>query len=162
MGQLKKWSRAKKLALTHGDLRRLHQHAKPTKKTTMTDQPAFSVVVYCEPGPDDAMIAAHARTVLEAHSRLRKAQREPGDAEGGLGYVTFVASDFEQLWDGVDRGDALGTAYAVLRFLGPTAEQFIGRVDDFMFGWIGGEDKEYGNVLLLQIFPRSHLLAKMN
>lgn len=79
-----------------------------------------------------------------------------------MAYITFVESDFDRLWNGVDRGDAYGTAFSVLPFLGPGAEQFIGREDDFIFGWIGGEDAQYGNVLLLQIIPQPHLLAVMN
>jgi len=46
--------------------------------------------------------------------------------------------------------------------LGPSAKQFIGRTDDFVFGWIGGSDQQYGDVLLLQIIPQPHLLAMMN
>ena len=116
--------------------------------------PAMNVVVYRNPGPDDNAIEAHAMCVL--------ASRSPWGTGGGLSYITFVESDFDRLWQGVDRGDAYGTAYSVLSFLGPGAEQFIGRADDFIFGWIGGEDAQYGNVLLLQIIPQPHLLAIMN
>ena len=117
-------------------------------------EPALNVVVYRNPGPDDNAIEAHARSIVAA--------RSPCGTRGGLGYITFVESDFDRLWNGVDRGDAYGTAYSVLPFLGPTAEQFIGRAHDFIFGWIGGEDAQYGNVLLLQIIPQPHLLAVMN
>lgn len=117
-------------------------------------EPALNIVVYRNPGPDDGAIEAHARVIANSRSACR-----PG---GGLGYITFVESDFDRLWNGVDRGDAFGTAYSVLPFLGPDAEQFIGRHDDFVFGWIGGPDERYGNVLLLQIIPRRHLLAVMN
>jgi hypothetical protein len=79
-----------------------------------------------------------------------------------LGYVTLVESDFDRLRNGVERGDALGTAYAVLPFLGPGAKQFIGRVDDFIFGWMGAKDEVWGEVLLLEIIPRPHLLAARN
>ena len=120
----------------------------------MNERPGLNVVVYRNPGPDEHEIAAHAKSVL--------ASRSPWGTGGGLGYITFVESDFDRLWNGVDRGDALGTAYSVLPFLGPSAEQFIGRADDFIFGWIGGEDAQYGNVLLLQVIPRSHLLAIIN
>jgi predicted RND superfamily exporter protein len=63
---------------------------------------------------------------------------------------------------GVERGDALGTAYAVLPFLGPGAIQFIGRVDDFIFGWVGTKDEVWGELLLLEVIPRPHLLAARN
>jgi hypothetical protein len=120
----------------------------------MWTQPALNVVVYRNPGPDDGAIQTHAQAVVGIHSTC--------GTGGGLGYVTLVESDFDRLWDGVNRGDALGTAYSVLGFLGPGAEQFIGRQADFLFGWVGGADEEYGNVLLLQIIPRSHLLTGMN
>jgi len=57
---------------------------------------------------------------------------------------------------------ALGTAYAVLPFLGPGAIQFIGRVDDFIFGWVGTKDEVWGELLLLEVIPRPHLLAARN
>jgi hypothetical protein len=117
-------------------------------------EPALNVVVYRNPGPDDGTIEIHAKAIVKA--------RSPGGAGGGLGYITLVESDFDRLWDGVNRGDTLGTAYSVLIFLGPSAEQFIGRDEDFIFGWIGGEDEQYGKVLSLQIIPRRHLLAMMN
>lgn len=79
-----------------------------------------------------------------------------------MGYLTLREPDFGRLWDGVDRGDAYGTAWAVLGLLGPGAAQFIGRVEDFVFGWTGGPDEEYGNVLLLQVIPRPHMLSLMN
>ncbi len=123
-------------------------------KELFIQEPAFNVGVYRNPGPDDNAIEAHAKSVVAA--------RSPWGTGGGLGYITFVESDFDRLWNGVDRGDAYGTAYSVLPFLGPSAEQFIGRADDFIFGWIGGEDAKYGNVLLLQIIPQPHLLAVMN
>ena len=114
----------------------------------------MNVVVYRNPGPDDGAIESHARVVLKSRSAC--------GTGGGLGYVTFVESDFDRLWNGVERGDAFGTVYSVLGHLGPGARQFIERHDDFIFGWIGGADEQYGNVLLLQIIPRSQLLAVMN
>ena len=120
----------------------------------MNPEPAMSVVVYRHPGPTDDAISAHAQSVVRTRSIC--------GTGGGLGYLTLVESDFDRLWDGVDRGDSLGTAYSVLRFLGPTATQFIGREDDFIFGWIGWSDEEYGDSLLLQIIPRPHLLAWTN
>ena len=116
--------------------------------------PALNVVLYRNPGPDDRTIRVHAQTTAKNLSVC--------GTGGGLGYVTLVGSDFDRLWDGINRGDSLGTAYAVLPLLGPSAEQFIGRHDDFIFGWIGGADEQHGNVLLLQIIPRPHVLAMMN
>lgn len=120
----------------------------------MRYQPALTVVVYRNPGPNDGAIEAHAQTVVGSRSTY--------GTGGGLGYVTLIESDFDRLWEGVNLGDALGTAYSVLGFLGPKAEWFIGRHHDFLFGWIGGADDEFGNVLLLQIIPRPHLFAGMN
>ena len=116
--------------------------------------PAFNVVVYRHPGPDDRVIETHAQSVAES-SPVGK----PG---GAFATITLVESDFDWLWGGVSRGDLFGTAYGVLGLLGPAAAQFIGRRDDFIFGWIGGTDRHYGDVLLLQIIPRPHLLAMMN
>lgn len=122
----------------------------------MLIQSALDVVVYRNPGPADHTIKSHAGSIVEARSLLKTSTRS------GLSYVTLVESDFDRLWRGVDCEDAIGTAYSVLECLGPSAEQFIGRVDDFIFGWIGGEDNEYGKVLLLQVIPRPHLLALLN
>ena len=115
---------------------------------------ALHVVVYRAPGPDDSAIESHAPRVVARHSACR--------THGGLGYLTLVASDFDRLRNGVERGDALGTAYSVLMFLGPGAEQFIGREADFIFGWIGATDESWGDVLLLEVIPRPHLLAAKN
>ena len=41
-----------------------------------------------------------------------------------MGNVTLVESDFDRLWEGVNRGDALDTAYSVLKLLGPAAPTF--------------------------------------
>jgi hypothetical protein len=120
----------------------------------MNIHPALSVVVYRNPGPDDNAIESHARMVLESHSAC--------GTGGGLGFLTLVESDFDRLRGGVDRGDVFGTAYSILPFLGPGGEQFIGREDDFVFGWIERTDEQYGPVLLVQIIPRPHLLAMMN
>lgn len=114
---------------------------------------ALSVVVYRNPGPDDDTIGMHAESIVKSFSSSRG---------GGVGYITFVESDFDRLWAGVDSGDGLGTAYAVLPFLGPRGSQFIGRVEDFLIGWIGHTDPTYGKLLLLQIYPRSHMLATRN
>ena len=115
---------------------------------------ALHVVVYRAPGPDDNEIQAHADRVATRNSacQIREA----------LGYITLMESDFDRLYQGVERGDALGTAYAVLPFLGPGAIQFVGRVDDFIFGWIGTTDDVWGEVLLLEVIPRPHLLAARN
>jgi hypothetical protein len=117
----------------------------------MRTPPALNIVVYRSPGPDDDAIESHAIDAVKKHSTC--------GIGGGLGYVTLVESDFDRLWDGVNRGDALGTAYSVLGLLGSSTEQFIGRHTDFMFGWFGWTEDKYGNVLLLQVIPRAHLLA---
>ena len=115
---------------------------------------ALHVVVYRAPGPDDGAIAAHARGVVARHSACR--------VNEGVGYLTLVAPDFDRVWKGVERGDALGTAFAVLPFLGPGAKQFIGREDDFIFGWMSVSDDSWGDMLLLEVIPRPHVLAAMN
>jgi hypothetical protein len=115
---------------------------------------AFQVVVYRAPGPDQDTIGACARRVA--------ARNAVGRTTGGLAYLTLVASDFDRLWKGVERGDALGTAYSVLKVLGPGVQQFIGREDDFILGWIGGTDGPWGDVLLLEVFPRPHLWSGRN
>jgi hypothetical protein len=115
---------------------------------------ALHVVVYRAPGPDDNEIKTHADTVAARHTACRKRE--------ALGYVTLVETDFDRLHNGVKRGDALGTAYSVLPLLGPGAKQFVGRVDDFIFGWIGTQDEVWGDVLLLEVIPRRHMLAAGN
>ncbi|MFQ5732072.1 MAG: hypothetical protein ACE5KM_08960 [Planctomycetaceae bacterium] len=121
----------------------------------MTPRPALNLVVYRSPGPDDDRIQNHAAETVKRCTTC--------GLGGGLGYLTLVESDFDRLWGGVDRGDALGTAASVLRFMGESAEQFIGRVDDFVYGWVGDDqDEEFGNILLLQIIPRPHMLAGLN
>ena len=115
---------------------------------------ALNVVVYRAPGPDDNAIGGHTDSIVAKHTACRSNE--------GIGYLTLVASDFDRLWKGVERGDALGTAFCVLAFLGPSAELFIGREDDFIFGWNGLMDEAWGDVLLLEIIPRPHMLAAMN
>lgn len=137
-----------------GEQHESQENCTPLGRCARIPEPALNVVVYRHPGPEDSVIERHARTVVATQS--------PWGTGGGLGYLTLVESDFDRLWLGVDRGDVLGTAYAVLPFLGPGAEQFIGRDGDFIFGWVGGPDPHYGNVLLLQLIPRPHLLAAMN
>ncbi len=109
---------------------------------------ALSVVIYRNPGPDDNTVGMHAEAVVKMHSAGQRGEC--------LRHITFVESDFDRLWAGVDKGDGLGTAYAVLPFLGPRGSQFVGRVEDFTIGWFGHSDEVYGNILLLQIFPRRH------
>jgi hypothetical protein len=116
----------------------------------MQTEPALNVVVYPEPGPEGD-IEQHARDFLN--------RKQVSGTGGGLGYLVLEAADFDRLWTGVDNADLLGTAAAVLHFLGDNAAQFIGRPDDFVYGWVGDEDAQRGRTLLLQIVPRPHLLA---
>jgi hypothetical protein len=116
----------------------------------MKFEPALNVVVYPEPGPEPD-IEEDARAFLE-----RKNVSGPG---GGLGYLVLESADFDRLWGGVDNGDALGTAAAVLHFLGRNAAQFIGRPEDFVYGWVGADDWHQGRALLLQIIPRPHMVG---
>lgn len=116
--------------------------------------PVANVVVYRNPGPDESDIDEHVEEYVKAHSMY--------GIGGALGYLTLVESDFDRLWDGVDRGDAYGTAFSVLPFLGPPFDQFVGRIDDFIFGWRGGEDPRYGKILLLQIVPQRHTICESN
>ena len=81
--------------------------------------PALNVVVYREPGPADEDIDRQAARFVEAKSVV--------PLGGRLGYLVLVPSDFDRLWDGVDAGDAMGTAASVLQFLGPETRQFIAR-----------------------------------
>jgi hypothetical protein len=115
---------------------------------------ALHVVVYRAPGPDDREIKTQALSVVVRHSTCRTRE--------GLSYLTLVESDFDRVRDGVERGDALGTACAVLMLLGPGARQFVGREDDFIFRWIGVRDESWGDVLVLEVIPRPHLLAARN
>lgn len=116
--------------------------------------PAINVVVYAEPGPSDAKIERHSRIIVKRQSTC--------GTGGGLSYLVLHRDDFGRIWAGVDCGDAFGTAAAVLQFLGPDATQFIGRHDDFIYGWVGDDQDKYGRVLLLQIIPRPHVIAARN
>ena len=120
----------------------------------MEPRPALNVVVYRSPGPADEEIERHAADFVE-----RKTTCGLG---GGLGYLTLVETDFDRLWGGVDKGDALGTAFCVLKFLGPGGKQFINRTDDFIYGWVGDIDSVHDRILLLQIIPRLHMIAGLN
>jgi hypothetical protein len=119
-----------------------------------TNDSAFNVVVYVEPGPPNPTIDEHARHMLEDHSVC--------GTSGGLGYVVLEKSDFDRLWAGVDNGDALGTACAILQLLGPEGEQFINLEQDFIYGWVEQEDEQHGRILLLQIIPRSQMRSAWN
>jgi hypothetical protein len=116
----------------------------------MKSEPALNVVVYPEPGPESDI-------EQNAHDFL--VRKHVSGTGGGLGYLVLVAADFDRLWAGVDSGDALGTAAAVLYHLGGSSRQFINRPEDFIYGWIGDDDPVQGRTLLLQIIPRPHLLA---
>lgn len=116
--------------------------------------PVANVVVYRNPGPDECNIEEHVEEYVKAHSMY--------GIGGALGYLTLVESDFDRLWAAVDRGDAYGTAFSVLPFLGPKFSQFVGQIGDFIFGWTGGEDPRYGKVLLLQIVPQRHKICESN
>ncbi len=116
--------------------------------------PALSIVVFCEPGPDERAISGKMSAIIEAYS--------PVQVEKGMGYITLVASDFQRLWEGVQGGDGLGTALAVLPFFGDEAEPFLVHVDEFVIGWQGHEDEQYGDFLLLQLFPLHHRIGNQN
>lgn len=116
--------------------------------------PALNVVVFKAPGPDNDRI-----DTLSADFVERKTVCPLG---GGLGYLVLEPDDFDRVWAGVDAGDALGTAEAVLHFLGPDARQFMNRIEDFIYGWVGADDEpEFERVLLLQVIPRPHLVEMM-
>src|SRR5712691_8548029 len=116
----------------------------------MLPEPALNVVVYPAPGPEGD---------IEQHARDFLTRKNVSGTGGGLGYLVLVATDFDRLWAGVAKADALGTAAAVLHHLGGNSRQFIGRPEDFIYGWVGDEDPQEGRALLLQIIPRPHMLA---
>src|SRR5262245_47659819 len=116
----------------------------------MQGETALNVVVYPEPGPEGD-IEQHARAFLE--------RKHSSGTEGGLGYLVLVAADFDRIWAGVSKGDALGTAAAALYHVGGSARQFIGRPQDFIYGWVGDEDPKEGRALLLQVIARPHMVA---
>ncbi len=116
--------------------------------------PAINVVVFRLPGPDDDCIEELSADFVE-----RKTVCPLG---GGLGYLVLQPEDFDRVWEGVDAGDALGTADAVLYHLGPDARPFMHRSEDFIYGWVGADDEpEFERVLLLQVVPRPHLVEMM-
>ena len=116
--------------------------------------PAINVVVFRAPGPTDGRLDSMSADFVE-----RKTVCPLG---GALGYLVLEQADFDRVWNGVDAGDALGTANAVLYFLGTDARQFMDRTDDFIYGWVGADDEpEFERVLLLQVVPRPHLVEMM-
>ena len=88
--------------------------------------PAINVRVFRVPGPDDDCIESLSTDFVD-----RKSVCPLG---GGLGYLVLESPDFDRVWAGVDAGDALGTAHAVLYCLGVNARQFMGRSEDFIDG----------------------------
>lgn len=114
----------------------------------MGPEAALNVAVFRKPGPGDDRLEAESRRLVEAKSPAPK---------GPLGYMVLHEPDFDRLWNGVEAGDMLGAAFNVLQFLGPEAQFFIGRTDDFVFGWVGHEEPALGRVLLLQVIPQPHL-----
>ncbi len=117
----------------------------------MLTESAFNVVVYKEPGPTPAEIMGNAKRQLKIHSRC--------DKDGGLGYLTYHHCCFEIIYNGIEQGDTLPTAYASLYHLGPVAQQFINCPEDFIYEWMGIEDKRHGRILLLQVIPLPHTIA---
>jgi hypothetical protein len=110
----------------------------------------LNVVVYRAPGPSDEDIGPHSAAHVEEVS--------PRPLAGGLGYITLEPADFDRVVKGIDRGDTTGTAAAVLHFLGPQAQQLIGRPRELDYCWTGTEGTEFGRVLLLQVVPRGSAL----
>ena len=112
----------------------------------MHNTPILNVVVYRDPGPSDEEIDRHSAQFVKRKSIV--------PLGGDLGYLTLVPDDFDRVWEGLNAGDALGTAFSVLQFLGPRARRLIDRTDDFIYGWIGDDKTDQGRMLLLQVIPR--------
>ena len=115
----------------------------------MKMESALDGVIYREPGPAGRKIERRSRKLVAQLSAWRP---------GTLGYLVLHEADFDRLWDGVAGGDMLGAAFEVLPFLGPDAAHFVGRIEDFTFGWIGHIDEQFGRVLLLQVIPQPHMI----
>lgn len=117
----------------------------------VSDEAALNVAVFRMPGPEHDRIEQEAKRLIDVQSPA---------PEGWFGYLTLHASDFDRLWDGVSAGDSIGAAFDVLPHLGPEAAAFVGRIEDFIFGWVGHEDATWGRVLLLQVIPRPHMFRR--
>ncbi len=115
-----------------------------------TTTPILNVVVFRSPGPADTDIesfsADHAREV---------SSRPLG---GGLGYLILAAEDFDRVADGIFSGDHVGTAAAVLHFMGPNAADLILQPQNLDYCWIVTDHTPFERVLTLQIVMRPHLL----
>lgn len=96
--------------------------------------PTLNVVVFKAPGPPNDLIDE-----VSADVTLRKTVCPLG---GGVGFLTLEPDDFGRIWEGVSQGDAQGAADAVLYFLGPHAEPFIDRPEDFIYGWVVADDEQ--------------------
>lgn len=107
--------------------------------------PLVSVVVYCEPGPEQDELATKA---IEHVVR-----RSPWQSGGAVGYLVLIRRDFERLRRGIEGGEAIGTAAGVLGCLGPTMKELIGRPQDLIYSW-SADSKEDEGAMLLQVLPR--------
>lgn len=120
----------------------------------MYTESAFNVVVFQEPGPSDENLPEDAQRLVRRHSLC--------DRDWGVGCLTYEPPAFDTLWEGLEQGDGLPVAYAVLFKLGRGAEWFIDRTDAFTYLWRGIEHEEWGKVMLLQVVPQPHLMASIN
>lgn len=115
--------------------------------------PALSVVVFGEPGPPEAETNAYIAAFVQRHSAWT-----PG---GALGHVVLTRSDFAEVWQELERGDLLGSAFSILHCLGADGQQFIGRIGEFLYGWVGQDHTPYGRALLLQVVPQPDTLIAL-
>ena len=116
----------------------------------LTTTPVLNVVVFRAPGPSDdeaqPVSAEHTRTV------------SPRPLGGGLGYLTLDGEDFDLVADGISAGDFVGTATAVLHFMGPKAADLIQQPQDLDYCWTVTDHTPFERVLMLQVVMRPHLL----
>lgn len=116
----------------------------------LSTPPILNVVVFQTPGPSDEDIDK------TSSDHTRNVSARP--LGGGLGYLTLQPDDFERVAEGIAAEDTVGTAAAVLHFMGPKAADLIQQPQDLDYCWTITDETEFGRVLLLQVVMRPHLL----
>lgn len=121
--------------------------SQPALATTI---PILSVVVFRSHGPADEDVESF------SHKHTTIVSKRP--TGGGLGYLTLEAEDFDRVAEGIANGENIGTAAAVLHFMGPNAADLISQPQDLDYIWIITDNTPYERILTLQVVMRPHLL----
>ena len=117
----------------------------------LREETVFQVEIYRNPWPDNW--EAHTGIFPATKSRARTTK---------LMLLTLFEPDFDILLRGIQSVDLFKMANSVLRLLGPEGRQYMGRTDDYIYGWNEETHEKYGTVILLEITAREHKLSIRN